>query len=526
MNAIARIISWLDTVLATKPSGAGNATPYQQVGTADTARFQDTASYLRALYFNNGAYRERKPEVVDLGLVGPNTKGLRSFQHAVVEFYVATIMPGGLEQLRIVFPERDVDDAGETPKALVTQQDNARQRIEQVWSWSNWASRKQRYVREMATVGESYLYVASRQDIVTRTPDRVYYTIYEPEFITDLDTDERGFLTYLRLDIPKIDREAAEPEPYVHTEIWSKATDSYRAWHTPRDEYDYARVTTRQPIPDGDKSLTQDFLIDFVPFAQAQHRDTGNLRGMAPIIPALEKFDEVNAKATEFSAQLYRHGKPDLVVEATGGTVDGMPIDPPKINTGESGTLKLPDGSRVWVSPVGWSTKWATAGVDFTSHLAGIVADMQHIRETDLPELAYYLVSNADSGMSGDALEMMLTAAVAKAREARGNAEAALIRANQMALTIGQVAKLPGFEAATIGTYEAGDFEHSIAERPILPESTDENATTLQKQAQTMLALVNAGYSRAAAAKLAGLNEEDVAAAEAMMATEFAVVER
>jgi hypothetical protein len=53
-----------------------------------------------------------------------------------------------------------------------------------------------------------------------------------------------------------------------------------------------------------------------------------------------------------------------------------------------------------------------------------------------------------------------------------------------MALTIGQFAKLPGFEAATIGTYEDGSFEHQFKARPVVPGSEEEEVETLRKRAE------------------------------------------
>jgi hypothetical protein len=57
--------------------------------------------------------------------------------------------------------------------------------------------------------------------------------------------------------------------------------------------------------------------------------------------------------------------------------------------------------------------------------------------QQDLPELAYNRISEA-SDLSGRALRYMLEAAVSRLLEARGNGEAAFVRANEMCLSIGQ----------------------------------------------------------------------------------------
>jgi hypothetical protein len=87
--------------------------------------------------------------------------------------------------------------------------------------------------------------------------------------------------------------------------------------------------------------------------------------------------------------------------------------------------------------------------------------------EADLPELAFYRLRDSESFRvaQGRAVRLLLSDAVSRILEARGNAEAGLVRANQMALTIGADVGLFG----DIGTYENGDYDHHFTDRPVIP---------------------------------------------------------
>jgi hypothetical protein len=111
------------------------------------------------------------------------------------------------------------------------------------------------------------------------------------------------------------------------------------------------------------------------------------------------------------------------------------------------------------------------AQIDYESHLAAIQGDLDELQQ-DLPELAYNRISEA-SDLSGRALRYMLEAAVSRLLEARGNGEAAFVRANEMCLSIGQFNNL-----WNIGTFESGAFNHAFKPRPVLTPDKKEMAET------------------------------------------------
>ena len=100
-----------------------------------------------------------------------------------------------------------------------------------------------------------------------------------------------------------------------------------------------------------------------------------------------------------------------------------------------------------------------------------------------LPELLYYRIGEFRD-LSGRAIRFMLTAAIDRVIDARANAEDALIRADQMALTLGKNTGLFNLS----GDYESGAFNHAIEEREIIPITGLEAAQAELAEAQAKIA--------------------------------------
>jgi hypothetical protein len=85
-------------------------------------------------------------------------------------------------------------------------------------------------------------------------------------------------------------------------------------------------------------------------------------------------------------------------------------------------------------------------------------------------------------------LRYMMEAAIDRLEEARGNAEGALIRAQQMALTIGQNAGL--FKG--LGDYKAGALAHSFGQRQVLTLAERERAEIVKMYVEAGVPVVSA----------------------------------
>lgn len=502
------------------------ATPLPN-GTAVERPARELYALLWNYYQSNGLYDDVARALAIQGIGTAALKPLRNPANRVVELHVAKIWPGTL------------------PDALPLVADNPHlaPALEQVWSWSNWASQKQVFVRKVACLGDVFVRVATT---ATSTPDgtplppaqtRVYFQLLSPEYVPDFDTNERGDLTYIRIDVPQARREGDRVVALTHTEVWQKGRlpgedGRVRTWlHSHGDEPDLERLGA----PATDRPLSA-YGIDFLPFRQCQFRDVGEPRGVGAFTHALDKIDAANLAATRLYQNLFRSNEEAWVLEGE-GRVDssGREIPPPQItglngtttgaagvaSTADDGTLDV-GGARLFRLPGGWTLRSVVPQLDYTAELAALTAHMEEL-EDDLPEMAYYRLREGGDAISGRALQKKLSALVDRVLEARGNCEEALIRLDQMALSIGQAHGLPLFARERIGTYANGDFAHSFAAREVITPDALEDAQATLARAQAIteqmkwltsappLVLEQAGFTAPEVAELLAFRDQQQA---------------
>ena len=455
-------------------------------GTAHSARiavsYHDMAVDLETHYqalrlykANNRLYHELAIALRQQGIHKEAMAGIRNPTNAATEFFPAVLWPGSLPKALPI-----------QMRATDTRADNRRARIQHVWQWSNWGVNKQVFARNLPTLGDQYQKVVTKSD-ADGNVRAVFYRNIEPEHVTDFDTDERGFLTYVRIDVPRSRRRGDDIEYYTHIEVWDKATGLYRRWEHRREDDEKDLDQLGPPLQEDEiVDLTGD---DFIPIVHTKFLDMGEQadgwkRGTALIVPALDKIDEINRMATRLHQLMFRHGSPDKQLVGSAVDADGLPMPPPKLNGNDSDMVAVGDETFYRV-PGGWRVENIIANLPYAAHIEEIKASMDDLAETDLPELGYgRLVSSIASNISGRTIRMALTPAISRAVEARGNAETSLVRLDQMALSIAQNAGITGFSEGEIGTFGDGDFDHWFEERNVLPTDEYEDAQTLEASAR------------------------------------------
>lgn len=426
-------------------------------------------------YLNNGLYDEVQQGLYDLNIWTEGMAPLRNPTFSVVEFYAARLWP-------------------EAKPPIVTNNEALRMGLDKVWKWSNWAARGRLAARYFAAMGDLFIKVAVKEE-TPGAPKAVYLQVLDPRMVTALETDERGFLTSIRIDSSQTERDDGQSREMTTTEVWVKG-EGMKRWVHERgrgaDENELgAPALVRTPA---------DLQFDFIPIAHAPFRDIGEERGAAAILHALDKIDEANRMATRLHQMLFRYNKVTEVIEGQGTDAVGRPLPPPSVQGASAVRGAQNDDSTVTVGsdrivrlPAGWTWRQAVPAVDYSSALAVLMAHMGEL-ERDLPELAYYRLRDKGE-LSGRAVRLLLSDAIDRAEEARGNGEAAIIRAAQMALTIAQDRRL----IERIGDYDSGALDFTIAERPILPvsgiERAEEAKTYIDAQVPPRLALRKAGWS-------------------------------
>lgn len=454
------------------------ATLTAQRGSDQKASWADQYNYLRAYVLNNGLYDVIRAHFTGLGMPKESLRPLRNPAFRVVSFYSAKLWPGTL------------------PSALPIETDNQRiiEPIEQIWQWSNWNNEKQAVARLFPTYGDLFLKIATKSD--GSRVNRVYLQNLEPQTVTDFSSDERGYLTYVRIDVPQTRRKAdGKTEPYLLTEVWDKASMTFRRWEHTKS----AQASLDQLGRPADEQPFGAFGIDFIPVVWQPFVHIGDERGMAAITPAIDKIDEANRQATRLHQMLFRYNKPLWAASAGGMDASGRPLPPPRLNSGDGATLELSDDPAtddVIRLPGATALNALVPTLNYDSAL-NVLRDMMAEIRHDLPEMTYSELQERND-LSGVAIRYLMEAAVDRLIEARGNAEAALIRAQQMALTIGQATGL----FSGLGSYEAGDFAHTFKERPVLTLAEMERAQIVQTY-------VSGGIPAQTAARRAGWSETE-----------------
>jgi hypothetical protein len=431
---------------------------------------------LELYYFSNGLYDEILSQSAYLDVWSPAMKSLRTPVNRSVEFYAAHLWPGSL------------------PAALPITAENERiiPAIALLWQWSAWDAAKQRAARWFAMLGNMFLCNRISED---RT--KTYIQPIKPSYVTAFTRDYRGILTSIRIDIPT----TRDGEAITHTEYYDK--EIWQIWegdHT-RDD-DLADLGT----PQNQGLLLEDYGIDFVPVTHAKFHDSGDKLGNACFVHALDKIDEVNRQATRLHQMLFRYNKATWAVSANMMDAQNRPLPAPRLPSTDTGSGRREveeKDEEIKYLPGMAKMESLVPQLAWESALKILEAQAQELRR-DLPELLFYdLETRTD--LSGRAIRTLLSGAIDRCVEARGQAESALARADAIGLSIAQHLKLEGYGPEAIGSYGAGDFEHAFQERDVIAVSEGERAETVKN-------LTQSGMTIETAMRIAGYSEEQIKA--------------
>lgn len=463
------------------------------------ARYSTIAQYqtLWAMYENNGLYERLSDILKRQGLWSAAMQPLRNPANRIVEFHASKMWPGA--NLAEALPIEGAND--QVQKAIT-----------QIWTWSNFAARKQVWARWGGVYGDLFVKVVGQ----TEPYPKVYYQLILPEYCTDVTHDARGHLTHVRLDVPMV-REKLDgtSETYWYTEIWDKPSDSLTIW-----EHDRGPLANPRDMgtPLDSASILERHGVDFIPIVQGQFKDVGGDRGHGAYSHAFDKINEANRVATRLHQMAFRHSNVTIALTAGGMDANMMPFPAPEIEFDDGSTSTAPsndllDGTsivgddRVLKLPGNADVKFLVPNLPYESLVRILESHMGEI-EHDCPEMAYYRLKEMGSQLSGRAVRLMLSDAIDRGLEARGNAEQALILLNKMALTIGQqIGAFPGL----VGSYAQGTWDHTFHSREFIPESDLEVAQAELTQVQAKVAKGGLGIPDSVLQAELGYSEEQIA---------------
>lgn len=459
-----------------------------------------------------------------------SVENLRNPVHRVVEFYATTLLSGPLEDALKVESKDDGEDGAPDEDGAA---DTLKEAVEQVWAWSTLAQNKQVAKRHLALYGQVFIKVVKPE-----SKDHCYLQFIKPEHVTDFDADERGNLTYVRLDTPDVREEAGQTRKVWVTEIWRKGETSKGETKPGYVLFGESKRTNGGSVPNenvvekngkrvslGAGEAQDGYPFDFVPFVLVNAADTGKKRPDPVYAHGLHLISWVCREATRLSDLMFRFNKAFKVIFGMGNDAQGRPLPPPKPGNVRSldtvhkeqqaaarGEHTVPfGGSRasilsrenedisiegIAVTGLPGTAQMADATPNINYEAARVWIN-DHLREIEeeLPELLYYSVESR-ANQSGAALRTLIAGAVSRAEEMQANLVTGLVKATKMALTVAQLAELNGFSEAEIGTYEAvrgRGFDFDIEAPQILPETEAEKQAVQAgklKNAEGLLAVL------------------------------------
>ena len=430
---------------------------------------------LWSYYLSNGLYDDLSSSLRQAGESTEAIKELRNPVHRVVEFHAAKLWAGNLPRALPIIASRP---------AIIDP-------IHQLWAWGNWANKKQLASRYFGLFGDLFIKVAER--VTENEERRVFHQVLDPRHVTEFSVDERGYVQRIRIDVPQTVTQMERgmwwdtPHPVERATYWTEVWDKKRVriWNNPGGTRSSIDALPKPGASPGERD--EEHGLGFVPVVWAPFKDIGDGRGLGVVTPFLSKIDECNRMATRLHQMLFRYNKVLWALKANQVDPTGRPLPPPRIASSngtaiqEAGRVTFADEAMIQLPGMS-DLAPLIPSIDYGSALQILNAMLEELK-SDLPELRYY-EAQASSNVSGVALRYALADAIDRVLEARGNGEAALARANAMGLTLGQRAQIKGFEKEKIGTFEAGDFDHHFADRPIIELTGTERATVVSTWVQ------------------------------------------
>ena len=345
-------------------------------------------------------------------------KGIYNPVARLVDFYVAKVAGGALDP---------TGEAGALP--IVGASPETLRSIMQVWAWSRWGSNKALWVRYAASMGDCALKIVS----VDKT--QVQIEVHHPGDLAECDFDRNGDVVYAKWEYTAEERdERGAKVSFLYREI---ATPDMFYMFKNGKPFDYAGNQYGGPL----SSYANPY--GFVPAVVTRHKLTGQAWGMPCFHHVIDKVDDVNDLASHLGDQIRKAVHPQWV---SFGTKAGSGME---------------RSDKVWHHPNPTGKIQALVEDINIADCASEIQNRLREIEQDCPELKVYQV---DQEMSGRALRLMFGDVVDRVTEARGQYDAALVRADEMALKIG----------AKMGLWGAVNLTHAIGDRPILPVDESE----------------------------------------------------
>jgi len=214
--------------------------------------------------------------------------------------------------------------------------------------------------------------------------------------------------------------------------------------------------------PDAPTAWAQPY--GFVPLVMVQHLDVGLAWGWSELHAGLPKFREIDDLASKLDDQVRKLVDAPWLFSGVQRPSANPVISPTEATTTrpEPGREEIPS---IYATNENARATSLVAPLDIAA-VAARITDLTAELRADYPELTTDIATSSGDA-SGRALRVARQRVTTRALERRTNYDAALVRAQQMAIAIGGFAGYQGYQGFSLDSYAAGALDHTIGPRPV-----------------------------------------------------------
>ena len=431
---------------------AKNLLPIEDLGMWDTYEARLFRYYFYDLYYNNSAYSSIAAWVARMKFEKKLYKNIRSIYNPVqrlVDMYPAKIYGGALDLEKLTSGAIPIVGAG---VALT----NA---IRQLWQWSNWGVNKSLFVRNGARYGDKVLKVVDESD-----KEKVRLEVLHPGKIKEVTRDAVGNVKAVTIEYQR--EEPSPPAPfgqpprkptrtYVYTEKIDQERFQFFKNGTP---WDYINGVEKGEFAEYENPY------GFVPLVIGQHKDLGLQWGANAFHGQAEKIDELNDSASLLNDQERNTVKAFWYLAGVKSTKE---ITAESAQVDEDGNSRRDVIDAIY-GPAGSQPFPMVAPLNIEGALNNLQKMLDEL-ERDMPELALHRLREQGQA-TAPGVRAVFSDASDRITEAAGNYNDTLVRAQQMAVSIGGFRRYRNFEPFDLESFDRGELEHTIKTRPMIED--------------------------------------------------------
>lgn len=371
------------------------------------------------------------------------TRELYNPAYEIGAFYRTYLWGGALDL--------EAGDGKEKPSVLpiITENENLRPAIAEVWRSSGWRSKRLLVPLFGAILGDVFIRVI---DDVER--EKVYLEVINPNQVADVQKDPFGNVKEYTIEYQRLD------------DTNSSRTVMYREEaRRDGDDVTFALFKDDAPYPWGFEQAAWSEPYGFMPMVHIQHIDVGLSYGMSEFLPKMTVFRELDDQASKINDQVRKMVDPFWLFAGVTRPKDAIETEKPATTTTKPQQGRF-DQNALYSDDPSATAHPLIANLDLGNALRNIEMMLESL-EKAYPELSLYRLRQSPGDLSGRAVRLLQRESATKVEMYRDTYDDALIRAQQMAIAIGGMREYEAFSGFNLESYSAGILDHTIGTRPV-----------------------------------------------------------